>query len=113
MDNLLVKLSEILEMSVEGVIQYYPILRNQLMAYNILNSLQIIFIGMMLITPMLVMVGAMILDAVCAFDMEEVFSKKNIKYLIRFFGILFVATVLASVSRYVLARDLMMLRHFL
>lgn len=113
MENLLVQISELLDMSVEGVIQYYPVLRNQLVAYNILSSIFMFFVILLLISPLVVLAGAMILDIHGVAEEDSVLNKRNIKYVVIFFVVIFILMAVTNISKHIMARDLIMLRQFL
>lgn len=113
MEDILVKLAELLDMSIEGVINYYPVIRNQLIAYNILTSILTLLALLLLTSPILIVFGIMLLDMNGLIGSGNNLNWKHVRNIVLFLICLVVSFVLVNIGRNFLAADLMMIRQFL
>lgn len=118
MEELLVQIADLLDMSVEGVIQTYPILREQFIAYHILESVRRLTTGIMMWSPLLLVVCILVvllLDTAEIMSLEDITSLtySKVRWLLAIALILMAISLVSRILVGVLATDILIIREFL
>lgn len=93
MEELMLKLAELLEVTVDAAIELYPLLRSQFVWYKILTDLSKVNIAFTIGGLILLIAGALQLDTV--YDDED---KKSARKIIKIGVVLLVVAVIAWIS---------------
>lgn len=120
MEELAIKIAETLDISVQGAIDIYPVIRSQYIWYQILYNVSGFSIFLGLLTLILIGVTYVIRNDTDRFDWEtkkitEEWTNidKIFKIELSVFALLLVIGIVASITLPFLAPDIMLLKDFL
>lgn len=116
MEILMMKLSEILEIGIEGAKEVYPILKSQLLAYNVggLLLLMISTCVALVIVGVLVGLGIVVSNVSYGTDDEDyLMGVKILKITLYVMGVTTLLVLSRVIILYKFAPDIMMIKEFL